>query len=220
MELHFRVGTVFAQFLVYKRTDEDDICKDIKPEHQYDNGSKGTVDCGIFDRETDAPGEKSAYNGEKNGTYCRTGKYVYFEWASPRVAKINRIEHCGGKQIKDHKTEPVPKIGDIEKIYKIYHLEKRFQKIFKPSSGNNYHREKIDDHKESTGVYKTENESGGVVSAVTFKNFPKGIGEHAKSCSTGIDSRCDTDEEKTTGLGTGICQVIFDYRKNSGGNYI
>ena len=40
MELHFRVGTVFAQFLIYKCTDEDDICKDIKPEHQYDNGSE------------------------------------------------------------------------------------------------------------------------------------------------------------------------------------
>ena len=29
MELHFWVGTVFAQFLVDKRTDKDDICKDI-----------------------------------------------------------------------------------------------------------------------------------------------------------------------------------------------
>ena len=91
MELHFWVGTVFTQFLVYKRTDEDDICKDIKPEHQYNDGSKRTVDCGIFDRGTDEPGEKSADNGEKNGTDCRTGKNTYFKRASPRVAKINCI---------------------------------------------------------------------------------------------------------------------------------
>ena len=95
MEFHFWVGTVFAQFLIYKRTDEDDICKDIKPEHQYDNGSKGTVDCGIFDRETDEPGEKSAYNGENERTENRSGKNVYVIWAAPCVAVINRVKHSG-----------------------------------------------------------------------------------------------------------------------------
>ena len=55
---------VFANFFVDKRSDKDNVRKDIKPEHEDDHRSKGTVNCGIFYGRAYEPGEESAYYGE------------------------------------------------------------------------------------------------------------------------------------------------------------
>ena len=58
------VISVFAEFLIDKRTYKDYVRKNIKPKHQYDYRSKGTVYCGIFYGKTYKQGKNSAYNSK------------------------------------------------------------------------------------------------------------------------------------------------------------
>ena len=152
VEFHFWVAFVFAHFLVYQSAEKDYVGKDIKPEHQNDYGSKGTIDRGIFYRRTYEPGEKSAYNSENKRTEDRARKNFHFIGTAPCVAVINGIKHSGGNYIKNYKSEPVPEVRKIKKIYKIYHGKKRFKKSYKPSSCDNRYCKNVNGQKESHGI--------------------------------------------------------------------
>ena len=191
------VISVFTDFLVYKCSDKDYIRKNIKPEHKNDHRSKGTVNRGIFYRKTYEPGEKTAYNGKNKGTENRTGKNGNVIWASPGVAVINRVKHPGGKNIQNYKPKPVPKVCNIQKIYKINKDKKWFKKVDKPSSADNRNSKNIDSNKKSDRVNKAEGKTQSIVAAAAFKNFPKSAGKHSESGSTGDNCRCYTYDKKS-----------------------
>lgn len=207
----FSVVFVFAKLFVDKRSDKDNVRKDIKPEHKNDYRSKGTVDCGIIYGRTYEPGEKTAYNGENKRTEDRSGKNVYVIWASPCVAVINGIKHSGGNDIQNYEAEPVPKICKVKKIYKIDKRKERLKKVNKPSSADNCDSEDINSNKKSYCVNKAESKTQSVASAAAFENFAKSIRKNSESGSAGDDCRRNTDDQKTAGLRTGIGKIIFDY---------
>ena len=158
----FLVVFVFAHFLVDKRSDKDDVGKNIKPKHKNDHRSEGAVNGGIFYRRTYEPGEKSAYYGENKRTENRSGKNVYVIRASPCVAVINGVKHSCGNDIQNYETEPVPKVCKVKKIYKIDKSKERFKKGYKPSSTDNGDSENVDSNKKSDCVNKAEREANGI----------------------------------------------------------
>lgn len=91
VHFHFRIASMIADFLVYKRSDKDYVRKDIEPEHEDYYGSKGAVNGGIFYGICYEPGKKSADKGKNKRTENRPGKNVYPIGASPCAAVINCI---------------------------------------------------------------------------------------------------------------------------------
>ena len=215
VQFHLRIGIMLAKFFVDKRTHKGYICKDVKPKHKNNNGSKRTVNGGIFYGKTYEPGENTAYYCKKNGADGGTGKNIDSVRTVPGVAKINGIKHSGRKDAKNYKSEPVPKIGKIDETNNTKLNKNRFKQINKPSAGNNYHRKKIYSDKESNCINETEDKTGNFVSAVTFKNFAKCIRKHPESGSTRIYCGAYADDKQSFGLSFDISKKIFYYGKNT-----
>ena len=148
MEFNAGVAGMFVQRLIDKRADDNDVAKQIEPEHQDYHRSKGAVNQGIVDGNADKFGENETDHGQKQRSGNGSGKHMGFIGAVPLRRVIDYEKHADRNGDEKDKTEPAPKLGKVYKVYKTYFFKKRRQDFCKPASGKHDRCADVDENKE------------------------------------------------------------------------